>query len=213
MRTETSGKPDYGALYNCCEHQSGLFTAQQAIAAGYSRPNHTYHVKSGDWQRIERGIYRLTHFPIIGRQDVMLAYLYCCNLEGMPQGVVSHDTALEVHNLSTWVNSAYHLTVPKGFRKRGESQIRIQFHYNDLSPQDVETVFGMTVTKPLRTIVDLLDWGQLELRHLKDALNQAFERYLILPEDISQLELTQHQSQSFKLLLSMFNDSEIRSLL
>jgi predicted transcriptional regulator of viral defense system len=147
----------------------------------------------------------------MGRQDVMLAYLWCSNLTGTPQGVVSHDTALEVHNLSTWISPKYHLTVPKGFRKRGETGFQAQFHYADLAAHDVEIIDGFRVTKPLRTIVDLLDWGRLDLRHLKDALSQAFDRYQILPEDIRQLTLSHEQRQSFKLLLSMFTDVEIHS--
>jgi len=213
MRARSSAGPDYEALYQSAERQMGFFTAHQAVAAGYSRPNHTYHVKTRDWKRFERGIYRLSHFPSMGREDVMVAYLWCSNLAGKPQGIVSHDTALEVHNLSTWVSSTYHLTVPNGFRKRGESQFRVQLHQNDLPPHDVEFISGVRVTRPLRTIVDLLDWGQLELRHLKDALNQGFERYQILPEDIRQLKLTDEQRQSFRMLLSMFKDSEIRNLL
>jgi predicted transcriptional regulator of viral defense system len=213
MRTKIATGPDYEALYESAERQMGFFTAPQAVAAGYSRPNHTYHVKTKDWQRFERGIYRLSHFPAMGRQDVMLAYLWCSNLTGKPLGVVSHDTALEVHNLSTWISSKYHLTVPKGFRKRGETGFQSQFHYADLSAQDVENIDGFRVTKPLRTIVDLLDWGRLDLRHLKDALSQAFDRYQILPEDIRQLTLSHEQSQSLRLLLGMFNDVEIQSLL
>ena len=213
MSAKAKTGPDFEKLYRLAERQGGFFTAHQAVTAGYSRPNHTYHVKTKDWERCERGIYRLSHFPALGRQDVIVAYLWCSDIDGKPQGVISHDTALEVHKLSTWVSPKYHLTVKKGFRKRGESKFRVQFHYSELNLQDTEIVDGFRVTKPLRTIVDLLDWGQLELRHLKEALSQALQNYQILPDDIRQLPLSAEQIASFKRLLQMFSDPEIRGLL
>lgn len=205
--------PNFDLLYGLAERQLGFFTAHQALAAGYSRPSHSYHVKIKDWQRWERGIYRLSRFPSIGRQDVMLAYLWCSDINGVPQGVVSHDTALEVHKLSTWITTKYHLTVPKGFRKRGESNFQVQLHCNDLAPCDVEVVSGFRATKPLKTIVDLLEFGHLESRHLKDALVQAWREYKILPNDIRQITLTDDQMQRFKALIEMTNDKSIMSLL
>jgi predicted transcriptional regulator of viral defense system len=213
MSTQASDKPEFDRLYRFAERQLGFFTAHQAIASGYSRPSHTYHVKNGDWRRCERGIYRLTHYPSTRWQDVMIAYLWASDIAGKPQGVISHDTAFEVHGLSTWVSPRYHLTVPKRFRKRGESHFRVQFHPCDLPVQDIEVTNGFRVTKPLRTIVDLLDWGQLEMRHLKDGLRQALDRNLILPEDIRQLKLTDDQKASFKTLLNLFSDEKIQDLI
>ena len=43
----------------------------------------------------------------------MVWYLWSYNRDGKPQGVYSHATALELHELSTWTSSAIHMTVPK----------------------------------------------------------------------------------------------------
>ncbi|MCE5316966.1 MAG: type IV toxin-antitoxin system AbiEi family antitoxin domain-containing protein [Parachlamydia sp.] len=51
-------------LFEIAESQQGYFTYQQAIAAGYSDKNHMYHIKTGDWVKVIRGIYRLAKYPV-----------------------------------------------------------------------------------------------------------------------------------------------------
>ena len=51
------------ALYQVAESQQELFTARQAVQAGYDERNHPYHVKTGNRVKEYRGIYRLKNFP------------------------------------------------------------------------------------------------------------------------------------------------------
>ena len=50
-------------LFELANDQQGLFTAKQAEQVGFVSNNHSYHVKTGNWIREGRGLYRLAHFP------------------------------------------------------------------------------------------------------------------------------------------------------
>ena len=88
-------KPAWTALYALAASQDGHFTTSQAADAGYSRPLLDHHVKAGRFLRIQRGIYRLRDFPSADREDLVVAWLWSDQ-----QGVVSHETALLLHDLS-----------------------------------------------------------------------------------------------------------------
>ena len=59
-------------LFEIAESRQGCFTFQQAIAAGFSDKNHAYHVKTGDWVKVFRGIYRLAKYPVGEREELVL---------------------------------------------------------------------------------------------------------------------------------------------
>ena len=56
-------KPDSDRLFEVAESQQGYFSTPQAIAAGYARSTHSYHVHAGNWVREHRGVYRLHRYP------------------------------------------------------------------------------------------------------------------------------------------------------
>jgi hypothetical protein len=215
MSTKAKQRPDFHDLYMTASLQLGLFTAQQAVEAGYSRPSHSYHVKKGDWVREDRGIYRLRYFPYHGWQDIMQVYLWSSDINGKPQGVISHDTALRVHDLSTWVGCTdyYYLTVPKNFRRRGQTLFQLRLHYDQIPESEMEERNGFIVTKPLRTILDLLFEQRLERRHVKDALRDALDKYLILPQDISSLSLPDDKREELKQFLRFVGNPVVQNLL
>ena len=106
------------ALYKVAAEQGGYFTAAQAREAGYAYSQQHYHRTRGHWQRIDRGIFRLRDFPPGEREDLIRWSLWSRDQKGVPQAVVSHETALTVHELSDVMPAYVHLTVPRGFRKR-----------------------------------------------------------------------------------------------
>jgi len=87
-------------LFEIAEAQRGLFTASQAEEAGFVQNNHAYHVKQGNWQKIDRGIYRYALFPYDAEQQLVQYSLWSRNKAGVPQGVYSHETALKHYELS-----------------------------------------------------------------------------------------------------------------
>jgi predicted transcriptional regulator of viral defense system len=51
------------ALQAVAARQAGYFTAKQALAAGYPKQHVSYHVAAGNFDRVERGLYRLPAVP------------------------------------------------------------------------------------------------------------------------------------------------------
>src|SRR5258708_9161188 len=82
-----SSKDSEARLFAIAETQGGFFTAKQAEDAGFDRTHHAYHVRTGNWQREHRGIYRLTRFPMPARPDLILCSR---NRDAVIQGTYSH---------------------------------------------------------------------------------------------------------------------------
>jgi predicted transcriptional regulator of viral defense system len=151
--------------------QSGYFTAAQALAIGYDYSQHSFHSGRGNWVRVDRGLYRLPHWPV-GRHDDLVR----ASLRARGRGVVSHESAAAFHELGEIDPLSTHLTVPPGFR----SSIRgvVLHHLADLSEDEVEDQGGFRVTTPARTLIDL-GRSAVDLDQLGRAIHDALDRHLL----------------------------------
>jgi predicted transcriptional regulator of viral defense system len=173
-------------LYEIAERQQGFFTTKEAKAAGFAENTHPYHVQAGNWIREHRGIYRLASFPRGERPDLMLWSLWSRNRKEAAQGIYSHQTALSLYDLSDVMPAKLHMTVPKGFRRNSEIPRVLVLHFADLPQSDIGAVHGMHVTKPIRTILDLLGGGEVPLAILRQALRAGLQRGLIRRNEIAE---------------------------
>jgi hypothetical protein len=184
-------------LFAIAESQEGYFTAKQALASGYSSRMQTYHVQNGDWIKETRGIFRLDSYPPAVKPELMIWYLWSANRAGDPQGIFSHETALDIHSLSSWTSDKLHMTVPPGFQRMVIPPL-IKLHRKKVSSDDFSLKYGVRVTKPLKTIVDLLKSSQVPRKYLQEALAQAIEQQIILPAEFAGLTPSQRkQLRSF----------------
>lgn len=172
-------------LFEIVSDQGGYFTAKQAQAAGYAPSTQSYNVKAGNWIREYRGIYRLAKYPAGDNPDMVLWHLWSRDQDDVPQGVFSHQTALSFYDLSDVNPAKLHMTVPPGFRRSGETPKILVLHRGALRKDDVEATQGFRITKPLRTIVDLLVERSVQMDHMKQAVTQAFERGLITRDQLA----------------------------
>jgi predicted transcriptional regulator of viral defense system len=172
-------------LYEIAETQDGFFTTKQAKAAGYAENTHPYHAQAGNWIREHRGIYRLAHFPQNDRPDLMLWWLWSKNREGLSQGVYSHETALSMHDLTDLMPAKLHMTVPKSFRRNSRIPKQLVLHHADVPEKDTETLHGVCVTRPLRTILDLVCAGDIPILTLRNALREGLQRGVIRRSEVS----------------------------
>jgi predicted transcriptional regulator of viral defense system len=156
--------------------QGGYFTAKQANAAGYNYPHLDYHVAAGNFVRVDHGLYRLASLPPSEHDDLIRLALWSRNRADMPQAVVSHVTALHLHDLGEVLPTKTHLTVPVGFRKKPPAGCIL--HRAVLTPGDIEEREGFQVTTPLRTLLDVAA-GELTLEQLEKALADALGRGLV----------------------------------
>ena len=174
-------------LYEIAQSQQGFFTTKQATRAGFAEKTHAYHVKVGNWIREHRGIYRLADFPTAERPDLMLWYLWSQNRQEVLEGTYSHDTALSLHELSDIMPSKLHMTIPKHFRRNSCIPGILVLHRADLAEGDLQEMHGMRVTRPLRTVLDLLQTGHVDRNLIRQAIDEAMRRGLITGKQIDSL--------------------------
>lgn len=155
-------------LVGFASHQSGYFTAAQALEAGYSYQAQQYNVQQGNWLRIERGILRLPEWPPAQHEDLVRWTLWSRHL-----AIVSHQTALSVHELGDVNPARVHLTVPPGFRKTAPG---IVLHRGDLRAEDAGQREGYSVTVPIRSVLDSA--AEVEIDQLARVVEEALERGL-----------------------------------
>lgn len=170
-------RPDRLRLFEIASEQGGYFTAQQARACGYSFALLSHHVNSGRFIRVRRGLYRLREYPSSPREDVLAAWLAV----GKDVAVVSHESALDLLDLSDIVPDAVHLIVPRSRRNLPSLPgVKIHTTVRPLQPSDLTYRDGMVVTSAARTILDVAEAGtapdQVEM-----AVIQAVERGLAAP--------------------------------
>lgn len=146
--------------------QSGYFSAAQARDVGYSYQSQTYHTQKGNWERVARGIFRLPEWPVGDHDDLVRWTLW-----SRGPAVVSHDTAISVHDLADLNPRRVHLTVPLGFRAKATDVV---LHYDDLPKGDVWDREGYRITTPFRTALDAAA-SELSLEQLTEVVKRVCE--------------------------------------
>jgi len=141
-------------LYELAEEQAGYFTAAQAREAGLHQVRLAQLHQRGDIERVTRGVYRLTRYPISPLGQYMEAALWPQVRRPDAHGVISHESALAIYGLSDASPSKVHLTLPTDLRIRRAIPKRLVLHYADLKPRDVQQVEGVPVTTAARAIRD-----------------------------------------------------------
>ncbi|NGX54579.1 MAG: hypothetical protein KR126chlam2_00192 [Chlamydiae bacterium] len=190
-------------LYEVADRQQGFFTAKQAEGCGYSRSNFHLRLGSGEWTQEGRGIYRLGRYPVTERPELVFWSLWSRNRKDIPQGVWSHETALDIHDLSDVMPAKMHLTVPPSFRRRIETPQVLCLHYSTLSKTDFEDRQGFRVTAPLRTLMDVVTVGTVADNFISQAIRQAMQRGLIILEEIEALDTVHHDT--YLKIMRLFN--------
>jgi predicted transcriptional regulator of viral defense system len=188
-------------IFEVANGQYGFFTARQAIKAGFAETNHPYHVRAGNWIKEGRGIYRLAHFPLAERWDLMLWYLWSRNRKDIPQGVYSHATAFSIFDLSDLNPAKLHMTVPAGFRRGTPIPKILVLHKADLGAGDTTTRFGVKVTHPMRTVIDLITAGEVEEGFIAQGLSEALKQGLIRRDEIKAVKAPAETVRALKDLL------------
>jgi predicted transcriptional regulator of viral defense system len=156
--------------------QGGYFTAKQAREVGYNYQHLEYHESTGHFVKVGHGLYRLSTLPPGENDDLIRLSLWSRNRADRPQAVVSHESALVLHELSELLPARVHLTVPPTFRKKPPPGVVL--HKAALAPADVEERVGFRVTTPLRTLLDAAAFGTSH-EQLAKAVREALGRGLV----------------------------------
>jgi predicted transcriptional regulator of viral defense system len=144
-------------LFEIASEQCGYFTTAQAEECGISRPLLSHHSRPhGRFIRVGHGLYRVRDYPSSPREDVIAAWLAA----GREVAVVSHESALDLLDLSDVVPDAVHLTVPRGKRhRRPRPGVRIHTTTRPVRSGDIVVRDGVRVTSAERSIADAAQAG------------------------------------------------------
>ncbi len=144
-------------LYAIAEAQGGFIAAHQAVDAGIPRSTLSYHATDGDaLERVAHGVYRLRRFPTPPHGHVIAGWLALARADG----VVSHESALELLDLTDLIADEVHVTLPRA--KRGlRTPPGVHSHFTDrpIDARHRRNVLGIPVTSVERTLTDLLRSG------------------------------------------------------
>lgn len=164
-------RPTPDRLYALAETQGGYFTSADASALGYTTAHQHFHVKQGNWVRIDRAIYRLKRFPASRHEELIRWWLWT-----RKKGVISHESAAAAYDLGEVLPSKTHVTVPQEFRKVPAPGVVL--HKAKLEQKDTESREGYRVTTPLRTILDLAR-AHLDPERLTAVVKDAISKGLV----------------------------------
>ena len=178
------GQNNKDKLFEVADRQQGYFTSNQAEVCGIHRSHFQRFLKSGEWIKEFRGIYRLSRYPIQERAELVLWSLWSRNKRGEPQGVWSHETALDIYEVTDVMPAKMHMTVPKGFRRNQSIPEVLVLHYQDLPLEDIEQRQGYRVTKLIKTLIDIAEEQGISQDQLKLGVHQAINQGLISRQEI-----------------------------
>ena len=174
----------FSALMEIAQAQQGYFTTRQAIAAGYADNTHTYHVSTGNWERVQRGIYRLAHLSLAEDGLTPAFLLWTRGRDDKPLAVLSHETALSYFDLGDFNPSKVHLTVPADFRRNSQPPKAVVIHRASLKPTEITLLRGMPICRVTRALCDVVQNNNLALEECRRLVKEAQRRGLILDSEI-----------------------------
>jgi len=178
MVVQMTDQDRWEMLGRVAESQGGYVTSAQAEEAGFHRNALRHHAREGGrLERVGRGLYRLRFYPSSPFDHIAAAWM----LAGSEIAVVSHESALELYDLSDVIPSKIHLTLPRRYRHR-KAPVGVRFHFprESLADGEVRHVRGLPTTSVERTILDALETGT-QPEQIEMAVRQAVDRVLTTP--------------------------------
>lgn len=92
--------------------------------------------------------------------------------------VISHESALELHDLSDVIPDTVHITVPRSERGlRPREGVQIHTAHRPPTKKEIQSITGLPVTDPARSILDSLESGA-QPEQIEMAIRQALDRGL-----------------------------------
>lgn len=159
---------EYEKVLDLAADQFGYVSTSQAAARDVSNNALRMMATRGVLERVSRGVYRLPTFPASPFAEYMEASLWPAGVAG----VISHESALAIRDLSDVNPAKVHITLPRGFRVRREVPKHLAIHNAGLSEDEIDLVEGIPTTTVRRTIEDC-HRANLGPTLLRQAINEA----------------------------------------
>ena len=155
------------ALAELAARQHGVVTLAQLLELGFGSGAIKYRLKVGRLHLLHRGVYAVGHRPPSPLATAMAAVLACG-----PDAALGHRSAAALWRIVPRWHSPTEVTTPTDRRHPG-------IHVHRSRHADATTHYGIRVTTPARTLVDLAD--VLNPKALTRAVNEAQVQRLITP--------------------------------
>ncbi len=162
----------YSLIAEIAADQHGYVTQQDARAAGVSAVTLARMAQRGTIERASQAVYRVPLIPADELDEFMRAALWPRGV----RGVISHQTALELHGLSDVNPAKIHLTVPRAHRVQREIPAAYVLHAEDLFLQDVAAHDGIPIVTPARAVLQAYAAGlgpELVAQAIQDGRRQG----------------------------------------
>jgi predicted transcriptional regulator of viral defense system len=121
----------------------------------------------GRLERVGRGVYRVPALPRSDHDEFAAAVAW-----SLGRGVISHESALQLHELADVNPARIHLTVPRDNHPRAAGGELYRVHRRELPGSDITSTDGIPVTTVGRTIRDCLATGT-DPYQLRGAIDRA----------------------------------------
>ena len=171
--------------------QYGFVTSDDARSLGIDQKRLVDMERRGTLERVARGVYRFKVIPHTGREHLMEAVLW----PRRTRGVLSHDTALDLHDLCDINPTEIHITLPRRYRINREIPSTYAIHHRDLADSDRTLIEGIPAVTPARSIADAID-AHVDPKLIDQAIDTARRRGLIRGETLAHLGTRALQAQS-----------------
>jgi len=162
--------------------QYGYVTMAQALDVGLTKAAVLMLTHRGRLERAAFGIYRVPQVPVTAYDRYMLAVLWT----GVPEACLSHDTALEVYDVSDINPITVHITVAKKRRITRAGGEHYALHREDLEPTDISWWEGIPTVRLPVAIEQCIKSG-VPTYLIRQALERAPKTGALLPNDLARL--------------------------
>jgi predicted transcriptional regulator of viral defense system len=168
----------YQELFEAATSQYGCVTADDARAHGVDPAQLRVMHHRGLLERVAHGVYRFRLVPTTPLDQYMEAVLW-----PRTPAALSHETALDLHDLCDVNPARIHVTVPADYRLRRKVPAVYELHRRALHPADITRHEGIPIVTVPRAILDGIE-ANLGGHLIDQAIQTARRRGLVAPAEL-----------------------------
>ena len=182
-------EPLFPQLLERALDQHGLLTPDDARAIGANDAALRLMVHRGTLERIGFGIYRVPQLAGDRLEQYQEALLRVRS-----EGALTHDTALDLHDLCDINPVKVHVTVPPGRRLRRSLPEWLVVHRGQLDERDLTWFEGLRIATPARAILDGIA-THIGDRFVDQAVETGRARGLLGTTDLRRIEIARAKAR------------------
>jgi hypothetical protein len=164
-----------GAAWALVRSQHGVVARRQLMAVGYTRREIEQRLHNGRLHHVSHGVYAVGRRELTPKGRWMAAVLACGD-----DAVLSHRSAAELWGFGHEEPGRIDVSIRRKSKTR-RNGIKVRARPS-LDARSVVRRFGIPVTRPVQTLIDLAT--ELKLLRLERAVNEADKLDLIDPESL-----------------------------